>query len=179
MLLGVLAFIGVGAWIILVIHTVCKEKETRVVLTSFAVLITVLSLFVMFSINKNKADTTLTGEVIDLSLMPQEKAYGYLMEISKDPQAYLGKTIRLRGVFFVQGEETDNQTVHTHTDGNNYYCIVMDKDGNSIPMDFIPPQDMEYPSDFPPIQTDITIQGVFTAFADEEQGQMYCAIVME
>ena len=170
MLLGVLAFISVGAWIVLAIHTVCKDKETRVVLTSFAVLITVLSLFVMFSIDKNKEDTTLTGEVIDLSLMPQEKAYGYLMEISKDPQAYLGKTIRLRGIFFVQGEETDS---------NSYYCIVMDKDGNSIPMDFIPPQDMEYPSDFPPVQTDITVQGVFTAFADEEQGQMYCAIVME
>lgn len=87
---------------------------------------------------------------IDFTKMDFDTASEVLFDFLIEPEKYENKTVLITGKF--------NSQIY---EGNRYYSAVLwDSDGCPVGIDFIPPENLKYPFDFPQNDGDITVSGV-------------------
>ena len=104
---------------------------------------------------------------IDITVMSSDMVYATVYQMVYDPEEYVGKTVRIKGQYFV--------AYSNNPDNNNFYnyCLVADAtaccqqglefyctDGHEV-----------YPDDFPEDGTEVEVVGVFEMY--EEEGYVY------
>ncbi len=82
-----------------------------------------------------------------------------------DPESYIGKTVRMEGIFAVYEDEVNQK--------NYYACIIADATACcSQGLEFELSGQHTYPDDYPELGTDITVTGTFQLYQEGEG--LYC-----
>lgn len=110
---------------------------------------------------------TETGE-LDLTGMSGTMLYTMIYNMMKQPDDYLGRTIRVKGQFSAYVDEKS---------GKSYYaCYIADAAGCCAQgLEFLPADALAYPDDFPEPGTDISVRGEL-ALMQEENGFQYLVL---
>ena len=105
--------------------------------------------------------TVMTGSAehievdLDLSVMPASIAYAQMIAIQREPEAYIGQTIRISGVF--NYSEARQRGV----------IIIADRSGCcETSLDFICAGPVFYPDDYPELYSHIVLTGRYAPSAD-------------
>ena len=101
----------------------------------------------------------------DLAAMSGTVAYSMVTKMWEDPDAYRGKTVRMKGTF-----------AYTQ-DGDNYYYACMVSDSTACCsqwIEFVTADGRALPTDFPSQGTEITVTGVFGTY--KEGDSLYCQL---
>ena len=104
---------------------------------------------------------------VDLTCLSSTMVYAEVYNIVSAPEEYIGKTMKMDGLFAVYHDE--------ETDKYYYACLIQDATAycqNGI--EFVPADARKYPDDFPELGTNITVTGVFDTY--EEGGYTYCTL---
>ena len=112
------------------------------------------SLIVISSCSKNKSgvgELPLTKIDYDLSNMNYNMLSAITFEMLVEQEKYADKTVKICGQFYT---EVENDI--------RYYSVIIWDATLCCPagMDFIPPETMKFPEDFPPEETKITVTGI-------------------
>ena len=102
---------------------------------------------------------------LDLSSMSGNVVYAQVFNIMMSPEEYVGKTIRMSGSLAVEHDLVHNK-VYTS-------CIIQDATAccaQGIEFDW--KGDHEYPDDYPELDSEIEVSGVFSRIEDET-GEYY------
>lgn len=114
-------------------------------------------------------NTQNTSEVdYDLTVMSSDMVYATVYQMMVDPDAYIGKTVRMNGLYYGSYYEPTGQYYH--------YCIIQDAlaccaqgiefvwgDGSHI-----------YPDEYPEDETMVVVQGVFETYQEDGDEYLYC-----
>lgn len=93
-----------------------------------------------------------------MSVMSDTLAYSMISQMYDDIEPYIGKTIRMTGVFNVL--ET--------ADRNYYNCLVMDATQCcGVGFEFLPAGNHTYPNDYPQMDQTITVTGVLDVYYED------------
>ena len=97
---------------------------------------------------------------LDLSGLEETEVYTKTLRIAQDPEAYVGQTIRIKGIF---------SSIHSEAMNRYYYsCVAHDKDGCCTEgLEFILPEGEKYPEP----GDKITVVGTYAIY--EEDGGTY------
>ena len=108
-----------------------------------------------------------TGE-LDLTGMSGTMLYTMIYNMMKQPDDYLGRTIRVKGQFSAYVDEKS---------GKSYYaCYIADAAGCCAQgLESLPADALAYPDDFPEPGTDISVRGEL-ALMQEENGFQYLVL---
>jgi hypothetical protein len=113
-------------------------------------------------------DTLPTGNIdIDLTVLSADMVYAEVFEIMRAPSSYVGKTLRMHGPLVIS---------HDPSTGNDYYiCIIEDALACCAQgIEFVPADGYSYPEDFPEVNSDITVTGVFDTYYENDI--LYCTV---
>ncbi len=104
---------------------------------------------------------------IDLTVMSGTMVYSEVYNMVSAPEDYIGKRIRMSGLFDVYYDEDS---------GDNYYaCIIQDATACCAQgIEFELEGDYSYPEDYPEIGSEICVEGVFDYYWDG--GYAYCTL---
>lgn len=104
---------------------------------------------------------------IDLTVMSGTMVYSEVYNMVSAPEDYIGKRIRMSGLFDVYYDEDS---------GNNYYaCIIQDATACCAQgIEFELEGDYSYPEDYPEVGSEICVEGVFDYYWDG--GYAYCTL---
>lgn len=104
----------------------------------------------------------------DLTAMSSDMVYAVVYQMMGDPDTYIGKTVRMEGLYYGSYYEPAGQYYH--------FCIIQDAlaccaqglefvwdDGNHI-----------YPDEYPEENTEVIVQGIFETYNDD--GVDYCRL---
>ena len=98
---------------------------------------------------------------LDLTQFNGMMAYSGLFNVFINPDAYVGKTIKLRGQFeYAEDEET----------GKRYYAVIL-TDASAccaVGLDFVLKDGYVYPKDYPALGANITVAGRFETYKEGE-----------
>lgn len=96
---------------------------------------------------------------IDLTAMNSTLVYSEVSNMIMEPQKYEGKCVKMRGNFAVY-----------EGDARNYYaCLIADATACcSQGIEFILSKKASYPTDYPPLDTEITVVGTFDTYKEGE-----------
>jgi len=96
---------------------------------------------------------------LDLTVLSANMIYSEVFAMVYTPEEYMGKTIKIEGIF---------SYVYDETTGNCYYaCIVRDATQCCAQgIEFIPSDEYTYPDDFPAVGEDICVSGVFDTYME-------------
>ncbi len=107
------------------------------------------------------------GIDVDLTALSSTMVYAEVYQMMVDPEAYVGKTVKMGGIF---SDYEDEETGKTY-----FACIIMDATACcSQGIEFVLTDDYEYPRDYPGVGDDIEVTGVFETY--EEDGNTYCTL---
>ena len=107
-------------------------------------------------------------EVVDLTTLSATMVYAEVYNMMMYPEQYEGKTIKMKGEFIT----FDNPATKRITTG----CLIMDATACcSQGIEFVLAGDKVYPDDYPEVNSQITVAGVYETY--EEKGQLYCRLV--
>lgn len=108
------------------------------------------------------------GVDYDLTTMSSDMVYATVYQMMAEPDAYIGKTIRMDGLYYAGYAEQTDQHYH--------YCIIQDAmaccaqglefvwdDGSHV-----------YPDEYPQDNTNVVVQGVFETYQKEDGN--YCRL---
>lgn len=108
------------------------------------------------------------GVDYDLTTMNSDMVYATVYQMMVEPDAYIGKTIRMDGLYYAGYAEQTDQHYH--------YCIIQDAmaccaqglefvwdDGSHV-----------YPDEYPQDNTNVVVQGVFETYQKEDGN--YCRL---
>lgn len=99
---------------------------------------------------------------VDLTQLSSTLVYSEVSRMMYYPDEFVGKTVKMQGSFAVYEGESRNY----------YACVIADATAccaNGI--EFLWSGEHEYPGDYPPLGTEITVTGVFELY--EEDGYTY------
>lgn len=104
---------------------------------------------------------------VDLTSLSSTMVYSEVYNMISDPDSYLGKTIKMDGLFTVY---------HDESTGNNYYaCIIQDATACCAQgIEFVLTDDYSYPDDYPAEGSEITVVGEFGTYMEGEY--QYCTL---
>lgn len=104
---------------------------------------------------------------IDLTVMSSTMVYSQVSEIMADPDAYVGKIMKMKGLLTV---------FHSEETGKYYFgCLIQDATACCAQgIEFELAGDYQYPDDYPPENTEITVVGVFDTYI--EGVGLYCTL---
>lgn len=104
--------------------------------------------------SENASLSNTDGIDVDLTSLSSTMVYSEVYSMMYDPDSYIGKTVKMNGLFTVY---------HDESTGNNYFaCIIQDATACcSQGMEFVLTDDYAYPSDYPEVGSEITVTGVF------------------
>ena len=104
----------------------------------------------------------------DLSGMNYNMVSAITFEMLIEPEKYINKSVKMRGSFHTEIYE-----------GKRYFSVIVWDATQCCPagLDFIPPQELEFPKDFPQEGESITVTGKM--LLDENEDLIYTASSME
>lgn len=104
---------------------------------------------------------------VDLTKLSATMVYAEVSNMMTDPDAYLGKTVRMSGSFAVY---------HDDASGKNYFaCLIADATACcSQGIEFVRKDAAGYPDDYPEPGAPITVTGVFDTYYEGEY--LYCTL---
>ncbi|MGN0394032.1 MAG: hypothetical protein ACI4EF_01605 [Coprococcus sp.] len=107
------------------------------------------------------------GVDIDLTSLTKTMVYSEVYNMMYAPQDYIGKTIKMEGLY---------SAYHDETTGNDYFaCIIEDATACcSQGIEFQLTDDYVYPDDYPEEGSRITVIGVFDTYQEGEY--KYCTL---
>ncbi|MBR4554637.1 MAG: hypothetical protein IKO27_03490 [Ruminococcus sp.] len=114
------------------------------------------------------AETVKNGDIdIDLTKLDANLVYAQVFDMVSEPDKYIGKRVKARGTF-----------AYTHDDstGGDYFAVFM-KDAAACcqqGLEFVLTGEHKYPEDYPGIDSDITVEGIFNTYT--ENGWQYCQL---
>lgn len=110
---------------------------------------------------ENASLSNTEGIDIDLTSLSSTMVYSEVYNIMTDPTPYIGKVVKMEGMFNVFHDET--------TDKYYYGCIIMDATACCAQgLEFVPPEDLTYPDDFPAINDMVTVTGTLDTYEEGE-----------
>jgi len=97
---------------------------------------------------------------IDLTVLSSSMIYSEVFAMVYAPEEYLGKTVKMEGIF---------SCFHDETTGKTYYaCIVQDATQCCAQgIEFIPDESFTYPDDFPEVGSNICVTGIFGTYKED------------
>ena len=102
---------------------------------------------------------------VDLTQLSSTMVYSEVYAMVYEPEQYIGKTVKMRGIFATQ--EYNGERL--------YACIVKDATACCAQgLEFDPTEDFTYPDDFPADGETVRVIGVFDAY--EEDGNRYLTL---
>ena len=106
----------------------------------------------------------------DLTTMNSDMVYATVYQFMVEPDSYVGKSVRMKGLYYVGYYEPTAQYYH--------YCLIQDAlsccaqglefvwdDGSHV-----------YPDEYPTEETEIVVQGVFDLYQEEGDDLLYCRL---
>lgn len=104
---------------------------------------------------------------IDLTVMSATMVFSQVSDIMADPDAYVGKVIKMQGPMTV---------FHSEETGKYYFgCLIRDATACCAQgIEFELAGDHQYPEDYPPENSEITVVGVFDTYI--EGVGLYCTL---
>lgn len=114
-----------------------------------------------------QAENATGTEMVDLTALSSTMVYGEVFNMLMQPEAYMGKTVKMKGEFSVY---TDENT------GKHYFaCIIKDATACCAKgIEFELAGDYAYPEDYPEVGETITVQGIYSTY--EEGGKCFCVL---
>lgn len=111
--------------------------------------------------------STTEGVDIDLTILSATVVYSEVYNMMYLPEEYIGKTIRMRGMFSSYHDE--------ETDKSYYACIIQDATACCAQgIEFELEGEHSYPEDYPEEGEDVTVEGVFDTYTEGEY--TYCTL---
>ena len=103
---------------------------------------------------------------VDLTELSSTMVYSEVYDMMTDPDKYIGKTVKMTGVFAVyQGD-----------DRNYYACLITDATACcSQGIEFVLDGDHAFPDDYPELGSDITVAGTFDKYYEDDV--LYCQLI--
>ena len=104
---------------------------------------------------------------VDLTTLSSTLVYSEVYNMMTAPSDYVGKNVKMKGAFsYYQDPNT----------GNEYYaCIIQDATACCAQgIEFVLAGDHKYPDDYPEMNSEITVAGVFDTYMEGEY--MYCTL---
>ena len=107
------------------------------------------------------------GIDVDLTKLSSTMVYSEVYNMMVSPDNYTGKTVKMNGAFaYYEDPETKKQY---------FACIIADATACcSQGLEFILTGEHTYPNDYPELNSEITVTGIFETY--EENGFKYCRL---
>lgn len=107
---------------------------------------------------------------VDLTALSSTMVYSEVYSMVSSPEKYVGKVVKMKGQFAVYINETT---------GRYYYAVIIADaiDCCHQGIEFIWTGDHSYPQDFPEVDKEIEITGVFQTYL--ENGQTYFHLIAD
>ena len=104
---------------------------------------------------------------VDLTVYSRTMVYAEVYNMMVSPEQYIGKTVKMKGQFaYYHDEPTDNYY---------YVCIIQDATACCAQgIEFILTEDYTYPDDYPEVDAEICVVGVFDTY--QEGDYTYCTL---
>ena len=108
-----------------------------------------------------------TAEVdVDLTQLSSTMVYAEVSNMMTSPEEYVGKTVKMSGIFSVYVGETQVY----------FACVIADATACcSQGIEFVLAGDHKYPADYPELGSNITVTGTFQTY--EEDGYQYITLL--
>ncbi len=117
--------------------------------------------------SKAEAAVAVNGYDVDLTELNSQMVYAQVYDMVSNPDNYMGQKIRVKGPFsYFKDEQT----------GNEYFAVLI-SDATaccSQGIEFVLDGDYTYPQDYPAVDTEIIVNGVFNYY--KENGFTYCQL---
>ena len=110
------------------------------------------------------------GGTVDLTVLSETMLSAEIYNIASSPKDYVGKTVKIRGAYFVSFYEETGL----------YYHYIITKYGDSCcqeGLEFIWNGDREYPGDYPEERETVEATGVYGSY--EELGRTYYYLAVD
>lgn len=103
---------------------------------------------------------------VDLTKMNSTMVYTEVLQMMQDPDAFLGKTVKMHGAMAAYEAESRN----------DYACLIADATACCAQgIEFVWKGDHSYPDDYPETGTEIVVTGTFDTYT--ENGVEYCQLI--
>ncbi len=101
------------------------------------------------------------GIDVDLTILSGTVCYAKVYNMMVYPEDYIGKTVKMQGTF---------DCYHDNTTGNDYFaCVINDATACCAQgIEFVLTDDYVYPDDYPEINSEICVIGVFDSYKEGE-----------
>ncbi len=104
---------------------------------------------------------------IDLTALSSTMVYSEVYSMMSAPEEYIGKTVKMRGPFAYYYDEA--------TQSEYFACIIQDATACCAQgIEFVLAGDYTFPDDYPEIDTEICVVGVFDTYQDGDY--TYCTL---
>ena len=106
----------------------------------------------------------------DLTTMGSDMVYATVYQMMVAPENYVGKTVKMRGQYYVSFYEQTKKYYHYVIISDALACcsqgieFIWD-DGNHI-----------YPDEYPPDETMVEVTGIFTTYKEKGEDSLYCTL---
>ena len=158
-ILGVIILASIGVTIGLLLTNNSNQNNTHEVTTNNKI---------SKSVNQHENMDAESNEVVDLTTLSATMVYAEVYNMMMYPEQYEGKTIKMKGEFIT----FDNPATKRVTTG----CLIMDATACcSQGIEFVLAGDKVYPDDYPEVNSEIVVTGVYETY--EEKGQLYCHLI--
>ncbi len=104
---------------------------------------------------------------VDLTVLSGTMVYSEVYNMMSSPESYIGKTVKMKGLFaYFHDEATDNEY---------FACIIQDATACCAQgIEFVLTGDYVYPDDYPEVDEEICVAGVFDTYREGEY--TYCTL---
>ena len=107
------------------------------------------------------------GIDVDLTVLSKTMVYSEVYNMMASPEKYIGKTVKMKGPFAFYHDET--------TDKYYFACIIQDATACCAQgIEFVLTDDYVYPDDYPEVDEEICVIGVFDTYQDGNY--TYCTL---
>lgn len=104
--------------------------------------------------------TALEAPSLDLTRLNATMLYAQLYDMVLNPEAYCGKTVRMKGAYATVMDESTSKRHHA--------CFISDAAACCAQgVEFVATNAPAYPADYPPAGSTITVQGVFDTYMQD------------
>lgn len=113
-------------------------------------------------LNTENTENTEKEEYIDLTKMSSTMVYSKVYDMQLYPEKYIGSTVKATGVF----------VIYTDVVTKNIYTSVLVADAAaccSQGLEFVWAGEHTYPTDYPELETEITVTGTFSTYTENDQ----------
>ena len=136
------------------------------------VLLSISLLLFTGCVNKEKSES---GDIsseknnnvdVDLTILSSTMVYAEVFNILAKPDSYIGKTVKLNGLFY-----------SSYYEDSMYYFVVITDATSCCPQGLEFVWNRKYPEDYPDERSKIEVTGVFSSY--DELGETYYHLLVE